>query len=73
MGGVNPLHDAAGLARDALYVSVGFGLLGYNKAQVRRRELERTLAGLGDTAATVVAGTPLEGPVRLLTGRHDDT
>lgn len=33
---------AAGLARDATYVTVGFGLLGYQRAQVRRREYERS-------------------------------
>ena len=29
---------------DALYVSVGFGVLAWQRAQVRRRELERLLA-----------------------------
>jgi len=33
---------AAGLAKDATYVTVGFGLLGYQRAQVRRREFERS-------------------------------
>jgi hypothetical protein len=33
---------AASLARDATYVTVGFGLLGYQRAQVRRREFERS-------------------------------
>ena len=33
---------AAGLAKDATYVTVGFGLLGYQRAQVRRREYERS-------------------------------
>jgi hypothetical protein len=34
---------AADLARDATYVTVGLGLLGFQRAQVRRRELERSL------------------------------
>jgi hypothetical protein len=34
---------ATELARDATYVTVGLGLLGYQRAQVRRRELERSL------------------------------
>ena len=33
---------AADLARDATYVTVGMGLLGYQRAQVRRREFERS-------------------------------
>jgi len=32
------------LARDSFYVSVGFGVLGFQKLQVRRRELEREWA-----------------------------
>ena len=34
---------ATDLAKDATYVTVGLGLLGFQRAQVRRRELERTL------------------------------
>jgi hypothetical protein len=33
---------ATELARDATYVTVGLGLLGYQRVQVRRRELERS-------------------------------
>jgi len=33
---------ATGLARDATYVTVGLGLLSYQRAQVRRREFERS-------------------------------
>ena len=35
-------HLALNLARDATYVTVGMGLLGYQRAQVRRREFERS-------------------------------
>lgn len=35
---------AAELAKDATYVTVGLGLLSYQRAQVRRREFERSLA-----------------------------
>ncbi len=31
------------LAKDATYVSVGLGLLTFQRAQVRRREIERAL------------------------------
>lgn len=34
---------AAELAMDAAYVTVGLSLLGFQRAQVRRRELERAL------------------------------
>jgi hypothetical protein len=33
---------ATELAKDATYVTVGLGLLGYQRAQVRRREFERS-------------------------------
>ncbi len=33
---------AAELAKDATYVTVGLGLLSYQRAQVRRREFERS-------------------------------
>lgn len=33
---------AVELAKDATYVTVGLGLLGYQRAQVRRREFERS-------------------------------
>ncbi len=36
---------AAELAKDATYVTVGFGLLSYQRAQVRRREFERSRRG----------------------------
>jgi hypothetical protein len=34
---------AVDLAKDATYVSIGFGLLTFQRAQVQRREFERTL------------------------------
>ena len=36
-------HRAVDLAKDAAYVTVGLGLLSYQRMQVRRRELERSL------------------------------
>jgi hypothetical protein len=35
--------EAFRFMRDTFYVGVGFGVLGVQKLQVRRRELERTL------------------------------
>ena len=34
------------VARDAAYVSIGFGVLAFQQAQVRRRELEKTVGSL---------------------------
>jgi hypothetical protein len=61
--------DASRLAADAVYVTVGLGLLGVNRAQVRRRELERearrTVRVAQQAATEVLADTPLAGPLRL--------
>jgi hypothetical protein len=48
---VGPARDRAVAAvatgvKDVTYVTVGLGLLGFQRAQVRRRELERTLRRL---------------------------
>lgn len=43
------IDETARLARDSFFVGVGFGVIGFQKAQVRRRELE----------AQVQAGEPL--------------
>lgn len=40
--GATVASRAAELAKDATYVTVGLGLLGYQRAQVRRREFERS-------------------------------
>lgn len=36
-------HRAVDLAKDAAYVSVGLGLLNYQRARVRGRELSRSM------------------------------
>ena len=33
-------------ARDAAYVTIGFGVLAFQQAQVRRREIEKVIGGL---------------------------
>ena len=38
-----PLNDLSKTLKDAAYVAVGFGVLAFQKAQVRRRELEKQL------------------------------
>jgi hypothetical protein len=54
---MDTLHDASRLARDTMYVSIGFGVLGFQKLQVRRRELEQRVDdyadALGEPARTV--------------------
>jgi very-short-patch-repair endonuclease len=37
------LDRAADLARDAVYVMIGFSVLTFQRAQVRRRELEKAI------------------------------
>ena len=45
------MPDVTKTAKDALYVTVGLGVLGYQKAQVRRRELARQVeTQWGETA-----------------------
>jgi hypothetical protein len=69
--------DVTGLARDAAYVVVGLGVLGYQRAQVHRVAIERRLAeaGMEDRVAGVreaVAGgirqldDVLEGAAQLV-------
>jgi hypothetical protein len=42
----DPLDDLQRGARDAVYTGVGLGILGFQRLQVRRRELEKAL-GVG--------------------------
>lgn len=63
----NPIKDFEDFARDAVYAAVGLGVIGFQKAQVRRREIADALAERGvDVGEQVRAagGTlrpPLEG------------
>ncbi len=41
----SPVSDLTRSLSDAAYVAVGFGVIAFQKAQVRRRELEKQLAG----------------------------
>jgi hypothetical protein len=41
-------------ARDAAYVTIGFGVLAFQQAQVRRRELESQLSGLATKVRSLV-------------------
>jgi hypothetical protein len=46
-GGALPhRHDLTSVARDVAYTAIGLGVLGFQRAQVGRRELERRLVQL---------------------------
>jgi hypothetical protein len=42
---LNPIRSSLRFAREALYVTVGAGVLAVQRVQVRRRELERRFGG----------------------------
>jgi hypothetical protein len=69
--------DVLHVLRETAYVGVGLGVLAFQRAQVRRRELERALephlAGVNDAAATLrtvaeVAGEAAQGLLRSVLG-----
>ncbi|MCC5953329.1 MAG: hypothetical protein JJU45_14640 [Acidimicrobiia bacterium] len=41
---MNPFETAKSMASDSFYVSVGFGVLVFQRLQVQRRDIEKTLA-----------------------------
>jgi len=76
---VNDLtNEVTGMARDAAYVVVGLGILGFQKAQIHRAELKSKLAGelgledrLAEVRDTVSSGVQhidglVEGAVQLV-------
>lgn len=68
----NPIKDFEQLARDAVYAAVGFGVLGFQKAQVRRREIADALAERGvDLSQIRATGQPLKPPVESLRPQID--
>ena len=46
--------DVAARLRETLYTAVGFGVLGLQQAQVRRRELQKELAKLDEKVDPVL-------------------
>ena len=50
------IEDSIRLSRDTFYVTLGFGVIVFQKLQVRRRELERDLAAGDRSPAEVVLG-----------------
>jgi hypothetical protein len=58
------MPDVTRLAKDALYVTVGLGVLAFQKAQVRRRELQERFA-----AQSAGARQPFESVAKLVEER----
>ncbi len=46
----SPLDDITNVVKDAAYVTVGLGVIAFQRLQVRRHELSQALAGGGDAA-----------------------
>src|SRR5262245_56730561 len=46
----NPIDDVSSAAKDAAYVSVGLGLIAFQRLQVRRQELHKALSSQADGA-----------------------
>jgi len=55
-------QKVVGVARDAAYITIGFGVLAFQQAQVRRREIEKAVAGRIDAGRS-----QLDGLVRTVT------
>lgn len=49
-----PLDDLAKVLQDAAYVGIGLGVIAFQKAQVQRQELARSLQGAADDARSTV-------------------
>lgn len=48
------LGEIASVLQDAAYVGVGLGLIAFQKAQVQRQELKKSLKGVVDGAVNTV-------------------
>ncbi len=66
-----PVEDLANVAKDAAYVSVGLGVIAFQRLQVRRNELAKALGTpLGDTKGTLeVLGALVGERVKLVEER----
>jgi hypothetical protein len=47
----SPIDEVADVVKDAAYVSVGLGVIAFQRLQVRRNELGKVLSGQGTDAA----------------------
>jgi hypothetical protein len=63
--------DVTKLLKDALYVTVGLGVIAFQKAQVQRQELRKQVSSqLGDARDTV--SKAVDARVRAIEDRLDD-
>ena len=58
----DPLDDLAKASRDLAHISIGLGVLAFQKAQVQRRTIERALA----TQRADRPGSSLAAPLDLI-------
>jgi hypothetical protein len=65
------LDDVAGVAKDAAYVSVGLGVIAFQRLQVRRNELTKTLneQAEGARGALEVVGALVNDRVKVVEER----
>jgi len=61
----NPINDVTKTLKDAAYVIVGFGVIAFQKAQVRRRELEKQFAEQTETFRSQVTKAAAEAEERF--------
>jgi len=67
----SPIDDVANAVKDATYVSVGLGVIAFQRLQVRRNELSKALSGQADDAkgALGVVGTLVDERLKLVEER----
>ena len=51
----HPIEGLTAVAKDAMYVSVGLGVIAFQRLQVRRNELAHALAAQSDEAREALA------------------
>jgi hypothetical protein len=60
--GRTPVDDLANTVKDAAYVSVGLGVIAFQRLQVRRQELSKALRGpVGEARGTLDTVSALVG------------
>jgi len=66
-----PIEDLTDAVKDAAYVSVGLGVIAFQRLQVRRNELTKAVSGpLGETKGTLeVLGALVGEQVKLVEER----
>ncbi|MEO7572362.1 MAG: hypothetical protein ABIX10_07985 [Acidimicrobiales bacterium] len=67
----SPIDDVADAVKDATYVSVGLGVIAFQRLQVRRNELSKAFSGQADDAkgALGVVGTLVGERLKLVEER----